>query len=102
MIAATAARSAPPTARPRPSTRIACAARAAAAVAAAADHGVAGPAAAATSRRFGNRYTTRRNHMMGIEWLKPGVFFGSMLYAFIGVGVFWVCFIVVDKITPYN
>jgi putative membrane protein len=40
--------------------------------------------------------------MMGIEWLKPGVFFGSMLYAFIGVGVFWVCFIVVDKITPYN
>lgn len=40
--------------------------------------------------------------MMGIEWLKPGVFFGSMLYAFIGVGVFWVCFVVVDKITPYN
>ena len=25
--------------------------------------------------------------MMGIDWLKPGVFFGSMLYAFIGVGV---------------
>jgi putative membrane protein len=40
--------------------------------------------------------------MMGIDWLKPGVFFGSMLYAFIGVGVFWLCFVVVDKITPYN
>lgn len=40
--------------------------------------------------------------MMGIDWLKPGVFFGSMLYAFIGVGVFWLCFVIVDKITPYN
>ncbi len=40
--------------------------------------------------------------MMGIEWLKPGVFFGSMLYAFIGVGVFWLCFVIVDKLTPYN
>lgn len=40
--------------------------------------------------------------MMGIDWLKPGVFFGSMLYAFIGVGVFWICFVVVDKLTPYN
>jgi putative membrane protein len=40
--------------------------------------------------------------MMGIEWLKPGVFFGSMLYALIGVAVFWICFIVVDKMTPYR
>lgn len=40
--------------------------------------------------------------MMGIDWLKPGVFFGSMLYAFIGVGVFWLCFVIVDKITPYD
>ncbi|MEY2687189.1 MAG: hypothetical protein RL375_1387 [Pseudomonadota bacterium] len=40
--------------------------------------------------------------MMGIEWLKPGVFVGSMLYALMGVGVFWVCFIVIDKLTPYN
>ena len=40
--------------------------------------------------------------MMGIEWLKPAVFFGSMLYALIGVLVFWVCFIVVDKLTPYD
>ena len=40
--------------------------------------------------------------MMGIEWLKPAVFFGSMLYAFIGVAIFWICFVVVDKLTPYN
>ena len=40
--------------------------------------------------------------MMGIEWLKPAAFLGSMLYALIGVVVFWVCFIVVDKITPYD
>nr|WP_309625577.1 DUF350 domain-containing protein [Methylibium sp.] len=40
--------------------------------------------------------------MIGIEWLKPGVFFGSMLYALIGVAVFWVCFLIVDKLTPYD
>lgn len=38
--------------------------------------------------------------MMGIEWLKPAAFLGSILYALIGVVIFWVCFIVVDKITP--
>ncbi len=40
--------------------------------------------------------------MMGIEWLKPGIFFGSILYALIGVLVFWICFVIVDKITPYD
>ena len=40
--------------------------------------------------------------MAGIEWLKPGVFFGSMLYALIGVLVFLICFVVVDKLTPYR
>jgi len=40
--------------------------------------------------------------MMGIEWLKPAVFFGSILYALIGVLVFWVCFVIVDKLTPYD
>lgn len=39
---------------------------------------------------------------MGIEWLKPGVFFGSILYALIGVLVFWISFIIVDKVTPYD
>ena len=40
--------------------------------------------------------------MMGLEWLKPGVIFGSMLYAFIGVFIFWLCFVIVDLITPYH
>ena len=40
--------------------------------------------------------------MMGIEWLKPAVFFGSLLYAVIGVGVFWISFVIVDKLTPYE
>jgi len=40
--------------------------------------------------------------MMGIEWLKPAVFFGSMLFALIGVAVFWLCFVIVDKLTPYD
>lgn len=40
--------------------------------------------------------------MMGIDWLKPAVFFGSVLYALVGVAVFWLCFVVVDKLTPYD
>ena len=39
---------------------------------------------------------------MNIEWLKPGAFFGSILYALIGVAVFWVSFVLLDKFTPYN
>jgi putative membrane protein len=40
--------------------------------------------------------------MMGIEWLKPGVFFGSMLFALMGVLIFWICFLIIDKLTPYD
>jgi putative membrane protein len=39
---------------------------------------------------------------MGIEWLKPAAFFGSILFALIGVFIFWLCFIIIDKITPYD
>jgi len=39
---------------------------------------------------------------MGLEWLRPGVFFGSMLFALLGVAVFWLCFVIVDKLTPYD
>ena len=39
---------------------------------------------------------------MGFEWLKAGAFFGSIVYALVGVVVFWLSFIVIDKITPYN
>jgi putative membrane protein len=40
--------------------------------------------------------------MMGIEWLKPGIFVGSALFAFLGVAVFWLCFVIIDKFTPYK
>ena len=40
--------------------------------------------------------------MMGIEWMKPGVFVGSIAFALIGVLVFWLCFVVIDKLTPYD
>ncbi|MBY0454323.1 MAG: DUF350 domain-containing protein [Burkholderiaceae bacterium] len=39
---------------------------------------------------------------MGIEWLRPGAFFSSILFALIGVVVFWVSFVIIDKITPYD
>ena len=39
---------------------------------------------------------------MGLEWLKPAAFFGSVLFALIGVFIFWLCFVIIDKITPYN
>ncbi len=37
-----------------------------------------------------------------VEWLKPGAFIGSIVFALIGVVIFWLCFIIIDKITPYN
>ncbi len=37
-----------------------------------------------------------------MEWLKPDVVLGSVLYAVIGVLIFWVSFLIIDKITPYN
>ena len=40
--------------------------------------------------------------MFGIEWLKPSVFFGSILYALVGVLVFWISFVIIDKLTPYD
>ena len=40
--------------------------------------------------------------MMGLEWLKPAAVFGSILYALIGVLVFWISFIIIDKLTPYD
>jgi putative membrane protein len=40
--------------------------------------------------------------MNGLEWLKPAIIFGSVLYALIGVLIFWISFILVDKLTPYR
>jgi uncharacterized membrane protein YjfL (UPF0719 family) len=40
--------------------------------------------------------------MLGVEWMKPGLFAGSLLFALMGVLVFWVCFVIIDKLTPYD
>jgi uncharacterized membrane protein YjfL (UPF0719 family) len=40
--------------------------------------------------------------MTAIDWFRPGAFFGSMLFALMGVGIFWLCFVIIDKLTPYK
>ncbi len=40
--------------------------------------------------------------MESFEWLKPGIVLGSILYALIGVLVFWISFVIIDKLTPYD
>ena len=39
---------------------------------------------------------------MGIEMIKPGVVLSSLVFALMGVIVFWLCFVIIDKITPYD
>lgn len=39
---------------------------------------------------------------MGLEWLKPAAFLGSILFALIGVLIFWLSFVIIDKMTPYD
>ncbi len=40
--------------------------------------------------------------MFGLEWFKPAVFFGSILFALVGVLVFFICFVIIDKLTPHD
>ena len=40
--------------------------------------------------------------MTGFEALKPGIVLGSILYALIGVLIFWISFVIIDRITPYK
>lgn len=39
---------------------------------------------------------------MDLDWLRPSAFFGSILYALVGVVVFWASFVFIDKLTPYK
>ncbi|MEP7295684.1 MAG: DUF350 domain-containing protein [Burkholderiales bacterium] len=39
---------------------------------------------------------------MGIEWMKPGIIVGSIMFALIGVAIFWITFVIIDKLTPYD
>ena len=36
------------------------------------------------------------------EWFTPMNLLGTVTYAVVGVAVFWVSFIIIDKITPYD
>ena len=39
---------------------------------------------------------------MVFEYLKPGVILSSLVFALIGVLIFWLCFLIIDKLTPYD
>jgi putative membrane protein len=39
---------------------------------------------------------------MKTDWLNPILFAGSMLYALAGVVLFWLCFMLIDRLTPYK
>jgi len=39
---------------------------------------------------------------MNLEWLKTGAFLSSIVYALVGVVIFWLSFILIDKLTPYD
>ncbi len=37
-----------------------------------------------------------------LEQMNLGALLSSLVYSFIGVFIFWVCFLLIDKLTPYN
>jgi putative membrane protein len=39
---------------------------------------------------------------MDMEWMKSGAFFGSIVFALVGVMIFWLSFLIIDKLTPYK
>ena len=40
--------------------------------------------------------------MAKFEWLQPLSIAGTLLYALLGVVIFWLAFVIIDKITPYD
>ena len=59
---------------------------------------VATPAAADTNE-VGITHITKES-LMDFEMLKPGAVIASLVFALMGVAIFWLCFIIIDKITP--
>jgi uncharacterized membrane protein YjfL (UPF0719 family) len=59
------------------------------------------PAAAGTNDALA-AYQFLKEINMDVEWIKPGVLLGSLVFALLGVAIFWVSFIIIDKLTPYN
>jgi putative membrane protein len=39
---------------------------------------------------------------MNSQWLNAASILGSVLFALIGVIVFWLSFVIIDKMTPYH
>jgi uncharacterized membrane protein YjfL (UPF0719 family) len=39
---------------------------------------------------------------MGMDWMRPGALLGSLVFALMGVLIFWISFVVIDKLTPYK
>ena len=37
-----------------------------------------------------------------MEFFKPAVFLASIVYSVVGVAIFWLCFLLIDKLTPYH
>ena len=37
-----------------------------------------------------------------MEIFNPKILFNSLVYSILGVAVFWISFIIVDKLTPYD
>jgi len=37
-----------------------------------------------------------------MEFFDPKVLFNSLVYSILGVVIFWVSFIIIDKLTPYD
>ena len=36
------------------------------------------------------------------DFFNPQIFFNSLAYSILGVAVFWISFLIIDKITPYD
>lgn len=39
---------------------------------------------------------------MEIQLVQASAVFSSIIFALIGVLIFWICFIIIDKLTPYQ
>ncbi len=37
-----------------------------------------------------------------MEFFKPDVLLNSLIYSVLGVAVFWISFLIIDRITPYR
>lgn len=37
-----------------------------------------------------------------MDFFKPDVMLNSLIYSVLGVAVFWISFLIIDKITPYR